>query len=77
VPTSVLSGYVKRSVGGDGSTSFACNDASCNSAGAITTTGTPTFAWLGDYNVGAPGTRTMNGILSRVCYQPDSPTRCR
>jgi hypothetical protein len=30
----------------------------------ITTTGVPTFFWAGDYNVGFPGTRTMNGIIS-------------
>lgn len=74
----VLSGILKRSVGGDGTNSFACNDSTCASAAnPITSTGTPTFFWLGDYNVGFPGTRTMNGIISRACYQPGSATRCR
>lgn len=69
-------GRHKRSGGGDGTASFACEDTTCATGAAVTSTGTGTFFWLGDYNVGAPGTRTMNGIISRVCLDPD-PSRCR
>lgn len=70
-------GRAKRSCGGDGTSSFACTNTTCATGAGITTTGVPTFFWAGDYNLGFPGTRTMNGIISRLCWDPSSLTKCR
>lgn len=68
-------GLSKRSAGGDGTSSFACSDATCATGAAVTTTGVPTYFWLADYNVGFPGSRVAPGIYTRPCWDPTA--RCR